>query len=336
MESVTTIQFSTFLIGMTCGVFPLLAGLWIGIKLMRDSQPAAEAAPGEAEKAAQILQRMSQFMRGLAGDVHEQRDVMASIEERIDHARRNSSGSKSLEQAIDLLKVMNDANDGLQERLKRAETLINEQTEQLAATLSEARTDSLTKLFNRRAFDEELHKRWALWNRKRRPFCVLLVDIDYFKKINDRYGHQIGDAVLQAVAKTLVQTTRDADYVTRYGGEEFAILLPETELEKGNEAAQRILAAVREDVFREEAIEIPLTVSIGVAQVDDLAGPEELVAKADEALYAAKKGGRDRGYYFDGQRVLSILPGADGKVEPAREFHEVCADLRTRLMEATH
>lgn len=335
MGSVTTIQFSIFLIGMTCGVFPLLAGLWIGIKLMRDSKPASAAAVVEAEKAAAILQRMSQFVRGLAGDVHEQRDVMASIEERIDIARRNSSGSKSLEQAIDLLKMMNDANDGLQNRLKRAETLINEQTEQLAATLSEARTDSLTRLFNRRAFDEELQKRWSLWDRKNRPFCVLLADIDYFKKINDKYGHLIGDAVLQSVAKTLVETTRDSDYVTRYGGEEFAILLPETELDKGIEAAQRVIDAVREQAFREGAIEIPLSISVGIAQVADLPSPEQVVAKADEALYGAKKGGRDRGCYFDGKRIAPFIAAAD-QAEPPREFHEVCADLRTRLMEATH
>ncbi|EAQ78249.1 hypothetical protein, partial [Blastopirellula marina] len=143
MESVSTIQFSTFLIGMTCGVFPLLAGLWIGIKLMRNSPSPVESSAAEAEKAAVILQRMSRFMHGLAGDVHEQRDVMATIEERIDDARRTPSGSKSLEQAIELLTMMNDANDALQDRLKRAETLINEQTEQLAMTLSEARTDSL-------------------------------------------------------------------------------------------------------------------------------------------------------------------------------------------------
>lgn len=336
MGSASTIQFSIFLIGMTCGVFPLLAGLWIGIKLMRDSRPAADTAAVEAQKAAAILQRMSQFVRGLAGDVHEQRDVMATIEERIDSARRNSTGSKSLEQAIDLLKMMNDANDGLQDRLKRAETLINEQTEQLAATLSEARTDSLTKLFNRRAFDEELQKRWALWDRKGRPFCVLLADIDHFKKINDKHGHLIGDSVLKSVARTLVDTTRDTDYVTRYGGEEFAILLPETELDKGKEAAQRIINAVREHTFREGSLEIPLTISVGVAQVANLPTPEEMVAKADEALYAAKKGGRDRGCSFDGKRIASLIPGDETVIEPVREFHEVCADLRTRLMEATH
>ncbi|TWT39077.1 GGDEF domain-containing protein [Blastopirellula retiformator] len=335
MESVTTIQFSTFLIGVTCGVFPLLAGLWIGIKLMRDHNPPTDTS-GEVEKAALIMQRMSQYMRGLAGDVHEQRDVMATIEERIGEARRTASGSKSLEHAIDLLKVMNDANDGLQERLKRAETLINEQTEQLAATLSEARTDALTKLFNRRAFDEELQKRWALWSRKRRPFCVMLADIDFFKKINDKHGHQIGDLVLQAVAKNLVQTTRDADYVTRYGGEEFAILLPETDLDKANEAAQRIVAAIQAETFREGAIEIPLTLSVGVAQVGDAADAETLVAKADEALYAAKTGGRNRGYFYDGNRVVPIIKEEDVMVEPARDFREVCADLRSRLLEATH
>ncbi|EAQ76855.1 diguanylate cyclase domain-containing protein, partial [Blastopirellula marina] len=115
-----------------------------------------------------------------------------------------------------------------------------------------------------------------------------------------------------------------------------AILLPETEYAKGNEAALRIIHAVREQLFCAGEAKIPLTISVGVAQVADLNGPEELVARADEALYAAKSAGRDRGYYFDGQRILSILLETSDKVEPVREFDEVCADLRTRLMDATH
>ncbi|MFI4873880.1 MAG: GGDEF domain-containing protein, partial [Blastopirellula sp. JB062] len=161
------------------------------------------------------------------------------------------------------------------------------------------------------------------------------LDIDFFKKINDQHGHLVGDAVLKSIAKTLVHTTRDSDYVTRYGGEEFAILLPETDCERAKDAAQRIIKAIRDQPFRDQKLEIPLTISVGVAQVVDLQGPEALIAKADEALYAAKAEGRDRGCYFDGEQILSTLSERSEPPQPAREFHDVCADLRTRLMDAT-
>src|SRR6185295_20304286 len=93
---------------------------------------------------------------------------------------------------------------------------------------ADARTDALTRLANRRAFDDELERRFNEWKRLRVPYTLLMADVDHFKKFNDTHGHQAGDEVLKGVAKTLKDTMREMDFVARYGGEEFAAVLPVT------------------------------------------------------------------------------------------------------------
>src|SRR6185503_7619557 len=106
------------------------------------------------------------------------------------------------------------------------------------------RTDALTGLANRRAFDDELNRRFAEWQRRKTMFSLLILDVDHFKKFNDTHGHQAGDAVLTGVAATLRQTFREMDLVARYGGEEFAAILPVTNLTEALRAAERARAAI--------------------------------------------------------------------------------------------
>jgi diguanylate cyclase (GGDEF)-like protein len=125
---------------------------------------------------------------------------------------------------------------------------------------------------------------------------LLLIDIDHFKRLNDRYGHQAGDAVLRGVAQTLRQTVRSFDQVARYGGEEFAVILPETDAEQAREVADRIRRAVASIPFRtQEGVKVRVTISIGVATAPANGEvPAALLAAADGALYRSKDDGRNR------------------------------------------
>lgn len=157
--------------------------------------------------------------------------------------------------------------------------------------------DGLTSAFNRRYFEERLISEFAFAARHGSPLCVLLVDIDYFKQVNDRYGHQAGDQVLRGVGAALRGGLRAEDVLARYGGEEFAILARGIGAPGARILAERLRVLVErcENVW--EARPIPVTVSIGLAHNHAgaaAADPQRLVAAADKALYAAKNAGRNR------------------------------------------
>ena len=153
-------------------------------------------------------------------------------------------------------------------------------------------TDALTGVGNRRRLDKELPL--VVAEAAGRPTAVIMVDLDHFKNVNDTHGHPAGDALLRAIAEILRDTVRPADAVYRYGGEEFCILLPETDGPTAVTVAERVRTTVAARSFDVTASEpLRATASLGVAS-STRADPAELVAKADQALYAAKQGGRNR------------------------------------------
>jgi diguanylate cyclase (GGDEF)-like protein len=157
-----------------------------------------------------------------------------------------------------------------------------------------AMKDALTGIYNRRHFMLRLDSEWKRNRRYGRPLSLLLLDIDHFKSINDRYGHDIGDQVIVAIARLCGTQTRDSDVAARIGGEEFAILLPETDLAEARAVAERLRAAADEQPLASSAGPIAVTVSIGTALADGkTAGSAGFMKRADEALYAAKRGGRN-------------------------------------------
>jgi diguanylate cyclase (GGDEF)-like protein len=159
-----------------------------------------------------------------------------------------------------------------------------------------ATTDSLTGVGNRRSFDQELSRKITQFQRYGTTCSLLIVDADYFKTINDRWGHDVGDKVLKALVQAMSSTLRDIDLLFRIGGEEFAALLPETESSKAMIAAERIRVAV-------SALEIPIsgsdkhlrvTVSIGGSEIQFVDCADAWFKRADSALYDAKRRGRNR------------------------------------------
>lgn len=155
--------------------------------------------------------------------------------------------------------------------------------------------DPLTGLLNRRALDTELQREWSRLQRDGAPFALLALDLDHFKRVNDRHGHLVGDEVLAQTAQRLRDTVRGSDLVARTGGEEFVVLMPGIDDAGARMAAERLRAAVAGTPFAVSAGPLPLSVSVGVATVcQPGSGPRDALQRADRALYAAKEGGRDR------------------------------------------
>lgn len=195
-----------------------------------------------------------------------------------------------LRKPVDDLELIARANNMLQLRARQLE--LAEANERLLVL---ATTDSLTGLANRRHFLEKLQEEIARSQRYGRPFSVAMVDADHFKSVNDTYGHDVGDRVLQRLSNLMTGAARDVDCVGRLGGEEFAILLPETNVQGGKVFCERLLSDIRDAEVDTGADPLRFTVSIGLTEVcQGEAKTDVILNRADEALYEAKESGRDR------------------------------------------
>lgn len=174
--------------------------------------------------------------------------------------------------------------------------VVIEHTDEVQNLEMQALTDPLTGVANRRYFHRRLDEEMRRARRYHQSLGLLMLDIDHFKRVNDRFGHAAGDAVLQTLAALLRQSVRDTEIVARYGGEEFALLMPLTNTEEAHAAAERIRQAVASHPFlTPQGKTLPLTISVGVASFPtDCRTVSELVETADQALYAAKNSGRNQ------------------------------------------
>ena len=151
--------------------------------------------------------------------------------------------------------------------------------------------DSLTGILNRRAFYSEMQRQVARWRRHGSVATLMLLDVDNLKGVNDAFGHDAGDLLLQLTASTLEDRLRTTDTVGRIGGDEFAVLLSETDAEAAEQVAQEVVAALRRRWFKVEDQRVTASASVGVARLEDVEDVQELMQKADEALYRAKRAG---------------------------------------------
>lgn len=173
-----------------------------------------------------------------------------------------------------------------------------------------ATTDGLTGLINRRHFTALAETERERQERYNRPLSLLMLDIDHFKSVNDRYGHAIGDQVLCRVAEICVSQVRKTDILARMGGEEFAIMLTETDRHGATQFAERLCASIARQPLSVGPSEIACTVSIGVAEMTDAHSLSETLSEADAALYEAKRSGRNRACLFD--RRAGKMPAMAG------------------------
>ncbi len=172
-------------------------------------------------------------------------------------------------------------------------------------------TDDLTRIFNRRYFNQRFEREIQRAQRYNRALSIIMVDIDFFKQFNDQYGHLVGDEVLRSTARILEKNLRQADIVARFGGEEFVILLPETNKNKARRVAEKLRSAVEKHRFKAEGTTdmLQITVSLGVASFpEDSLKAENILAHADKALYQAKAAGRNQVGYLKDEKQQEGVP----------------------------
>ena len=183
-------------------------------------------------------------------------------------------------------------------RLKLERDRLSQRAEELRRSAEAASemsmTDALTGLLNRYGLHRALQREMSEARRYSRPLSCLLIDLDFFKAVNDTYGHAAGDAALAQAARSLTESVRGSDVVCRYGGEEFLVLAPETGLEGARALAEKIRQAFPSRLFGDAGRVFPLTLSAGVAQLATDESGNDMIARADDALYHAKQTGRDR------------------------------------------
>lgn len=259
-------------------------------------------APGSVESEREQVQSLLETIRELTNTMDDDVGRHSTTLEAVMGALQ-SSDKQSASAIVEATGRLLDANQHLQADLASAKAEIAAQREQLGSMATQALTDPLTGLDNRRSLDQELKRRVAQVKRHGGHVCFVMIDLDHFKKVNDRYGHLVGDELLRAVAGLLKRMMRDGDFVARYGGEEFACLLPNTSLEQAVIPAERIRCAVAAYSMRVGSSNVSPTVSLGVSAClpDDTA--EQFVKRADQALYAAKGMGRNCCAFHDGQRL---------------------------------
>jgi diguanylate cyclase (GGDEF)-like protein len=172
-----------------------------------------------------------------------------------------------------------------------------------------ANRDGLTRVYNRRSFDERLVEEFKRHQRLNNELSLLMIDLDHFKAVNDTYGHMAGDMVLEQVARIFETTFRATDFIARYGGEEFVILLPHTNEEQARMLAERVRVNIEESTMTYQGVSFNITASIGVSSIRPgcLDKDTEVVRKADEALYKAKMNGRNRVVIFPTRPKLQVM-----------------------------
>jgi diguanylate cyclase (GGDEF)-like protein len=182
--------------------------------------------------------------------------------------------------------------------MKRERDRLRQRAEELRRSAEAASemsmTDALTGLLNRYGLQRALQRELSEARRYARSLSCLLLDIDFFKAVNDTYGHAVGDTALAQAARALTESVRGSDVVCRYGGEEFLVLAPETGLEGARALAEKIRLAFASRPFGDAERVFPLTLSVGVAELGEAESGNDMIARADEALYHAKQSGRDR------------------------------------------
>ena len=298
------------LMGLLFGTTLLALGIALGFWMGKRTSPDIEQSLNNQKQIVAALRNMATWTTDFAGDFNRYQSTMETL-------KRDAADAKKVrtkEEVQSLLDRIVEANSHLQSRLESAEDKLEMQTKQLAGYLTEARTDGLTGLANRKAFDQKMDECYARWQATKQPYSLALIDIDHFKKINDNFGHPAGDAVLREISARLRELSSESLIVARYGGEEFGIIF-DGELLSAASLLERLRITIASKVIDVEGQKIPVTISSGLARIKEDERIGKLVRRADEALYGAKTGGRNRVCVHNGVLCESFgKPAAAGSV----------------------
>lgn len=301
-------------------------GWWLRDCLRKD--PAEPSA--DSEKAKEALAQLHELAARVATDVGAHNSRVREISD--DLTEGDSDTTKVVGAVANLLA----ANQQMQAQLENAEARLREQAQKMESVEAQARTDAMTGLANRRAFDDFIARQQAEFRRDGRPATVLMLDVDKFKVFNDTHGHQAGDEVLKGVAQCLRKSMRDIDLVARYGGEEFAVVFPGSRVGEVAAAAERARAAIQAATFTFENKQLKVTASLGLGEIRANETFIETVKRADDALYASKKAGRNCAHWHDGldcQPLAKLLAKAAARtveMSPTPPAVDAATGLSTR------
>jgi len=262
----------------------------------------AEAEEGrQVESLAEGRRVVEDLLESLALFVREMVDNNTSYTSRMADHKASLKRAMTLAGLQEIQRLLLEEIEGMQAssenyraQLDSARRTIQEQQERIRQSEAAAKVDFLTRLANRRAFEQRLSEELERVRRYGGTFSLILMDIDEFKKVNDEFGHPAGDRVLKFIASVLSEKVRATDFVSRYGGEEFAVLLPETSVDRARVVAEKIRKTLQNSSLLHGKTKIKVTVSAGVGAVKpDGESLADLVARVDAALYQAKKKGRN-------------------------------------------
>lgn len=233
------------------------------------------------------------------------KDIKASVDEAMDIGILKADITSMVNQIVEVIDSFHlneqdrrgevyDRIEMLGAKMMAMEAEATELRDNLEAQRLQAMRDPLTELPNRQAYDEQVEKEYSRWKRHQRALSMAIVDIDFFKKVNDTLGHLRGDKVLKLVARAVQANIRNEDFVARYGGEEFVILMPDTDEESALAAIEKVRAAVESCPFNFAGERVTITASFGVSEFKEGDTATTCFDRVDKALYRAKEGGRNR------------------------------------------
>lgn len=241
-------------------------------------------------------------MHGQLDDINESFSISRSLEEARSFVLAKLRTLKAAlenkrKQDENYLQNANEKMGDLQKGFQKMKKEIGQVQKKTKILEQEILLDSLTGIYNRRAYELRIREELSRYQRYNQPFSLVLFDIDHFKKVNDRYGHQAGDKCLREITGRIRPSLRECDFLARYGGEEFVMILPGTSEDDAFKAAEKVRNLIEKTRFVYQGAEVPVTISLGLTQVKPTdQDPDMLFKRVDNAMYQAKKGGRNRAH----------------------------------------
>lgn len=275
--------------GFLGGVSKRLDGMKQNIQENSDDRKAASDDRGDLSK---LVGDNLQSIRDSVAESTDVGELQNAIESQLDQI--DGSVSSYVEKETERADRAEKNSAALQEQLAKLESESKQLKASLEAARSEAIIDPLTGVSNRRAYDERMQIEYSRWKRKHEPMSLAIFDIDHFKKINDTYGHPVGDKVLKVVAGRIQQQVRESDFFGRIGGEEFAFLLVGSKVEDALDKLEQLRTSIEECNFRIKKKKFQVTMSMGVAEFRGKDTIDSVYKRADDALVKAKQTGRNR------------------------------------------
>jgi diguanylate cyclase len=316
------------ILAVSGSVLQVLLGIFCGGYFVWRFHSGRNVAKQDA-RLARLAKRVQTLMHKMENDVGAHQSEMAGIEGELSALSPKASGAAG-ELVTQIVRHILQSNERLRGRLSTAEEKMQEQRTRLGEYFTKARTDPLTGLANRRAFDEMLVQGMEQWRRGRASFGLILIDLDKLKMLNDQGGHLTGDYVLRTLGELLRNSLRAGESAARMGGDEFALLTPGEDLEKTCRRAEEFRTAVATQRFFFERRQWPVSITLGVAQIRTGDKGTDLIRRADHALVAAKRAGRNRTFFHDGQ-ICRLVASAEKSASDADSLLQICDDLRQRV-----